>query len=486
MSFPRVDGRVGQSVDGRWARALLLLACAGSLGGCAGGDEASGFRDDRLERDGIRQGAGEAEVTSAADALEAYYKSKQNAGRVSPANTATNGSRAGETRAGDTASKAAGQSDVWSSDVPPRRAIKNPPITMQAPGTPKPPTAAPSASVVANEPPALQPNSLAANTPATMTGVVETTPGKTPSLRVGDQGFISGLEATRAPAVPVATTKPAETAAEKQQRLMSELAETLSANKVESETLGSAVRLAMLEAAISASATPGGAGATIADRNAARSLGARVDQIVQTLSPQDAMVLSAARTTLRELAREGASAGEGKSASEVVRAIEQGAAQAAAAQPLNLPTVVLCTKVDGYGRYAPVSGATMLAGRGMTALVYSEVANFANTPASEATIGATDSATGYHVQLSQALTLYDSHGTAVWSMPAQSVRETSRNARREYFLVQRLELPGTLAPGAYTLKVSVRDVGRNAETEKTLPIRVVANQDAKERGKGLR
>src|ERR1019366_5662652 len=45
---------------------------------------------------------------------------------------------------------------------------------------------------------------------------------------------------------------------------------------------------------------------------------------------------------------------------------------------LSLPTVVLCKKVDGYGKYEPINPASFPAGQPNLMIVYCEIANFAS------------------------------------------------------------------------------------------------------------
>ena len=66
------------------------------------------------------------------------------------------------------------------------------------------------------------------------------------------------------------------------------------------------------------------------------------------------------------------------------------------------------------------------------------------------------------VNLGQTLSLYHTDGTLAWKRTEQVLRDVSRNVRRDYYLVQRIDLPPTLSVGTYNLKVTVRDLSGNA------------------------
>ncbi len=126
----------------------------------------------------------------------------------------------------------------------------------------------------------------------------------------------------------------------------------------------------------------------------------------------------------------------------------------------------LCSRVYSYGRFDPMGTDLFVAGKPIRALVYVEVDGFTNKDAGDGM---------KQVELSQSLTLYhDADGLEMWSRAAKSVSETSRNPRRDFFLVQEVELPRNLSVGKYSLKVRVEDKATGAQAEATIPISVVA------------
>jgi len=57
------------------------------------------------------------------------------------------------------------------------------------------------------------------------------------------------------------------------------------------------------------------------------------------------------------------------------------------------------------------------------------------------------------------------------------VRDRSRTRRRDFYIVQRIDLPANLSVGKYNLKVAVRDrhAPGGAEAEAVVPIQIVAD-----------
>ena len=73
--------------------------------------------------------------------------------------------------------------------------------------------------------------------------------------------------------------------------------------------------------------------------------------------------------------------------------------------------------------------------------------------------------------------LFHDDGSRQWRSAEAVIRDTSRT-RRDFFLVQRIDLPANLSVGKYNLKVTVRDrlAGEGgAEAELAVPIQIVAD-----------
>jgi len=159
---------------------------------------------------------------------------------------------------------------------------------------------------------------------------------------------------------------------------------------------------------------------------------------------------------------------------------------------LAIPRAVLCTKVDGYGLFEELktydNTYKLVAGRKHRLIVYCEIENFAHQRERR------DGADGYRVELTQGLNLYlfspqGSEGDVLaWSKPIERIVDFSINRRRDFFIVQIIELPETLTIGRYNLKVTAADetsaggaggavpAGRLASA--LIPIEIVADASA--------
>lgn len=144
---------------------------------------------------------------------------------------------------------------------------------------------------------------------------------------------------------------------------------------------------------------------------------------------------------------------------------------------LSLGTVALCTRVESFGRYAAYPSTRFIAGRANAAILYVEVGNFKQLPTGMVSTDGTGD--GYSVELTQQARLFDDKdGSLQWKYAAATIRDSSRTRRRDFFVVQRIELPSNLSIGQYTLKVTVRDVAGGEEAEATVPIQIVADPTA--------
>ncbi len=131
---------------------------------------------------------------------------------------------------------------------------------------------------------------------------------------------------------------------------------------------------------------------------------------------------------------------------------------------LTIPTTKLCRWVKGYGVYETFATNTFPAGRSEPVIVYCELQNFAATA---------DAAGMFHTKLSMTVGLYDAAGGS--AQPAKTVKDIddiSANSRTDFFLTRVFFLAGTLAPGKYTMKVTIEDVLANKIATTTMPITI--------------
>lgn len=134
---------------------------------------------------------------------------------------------------------------------------------------------------------------------------------------------------------------------------------------------------------------------------------------------------------------------------------------------LSLPTMDLCTRVGGFGDYAPFERRIFLAGAEQRVIVYLEVEDFTSEI----------NASNEHVtELAQQLTIYsDRDGIPVWKEDWQTAVDVSRNRRQDFFTVQVVTLPKALSVGKYQLKIRVRDEKSRAEAEGSIEFEMVAD-----------
>jgi hypothetical protein len=132
---------------------------------------------------------------------------------------------------------------------------------------------------------------------------------------------------------------------------------------------------------------------------------------------------------------------------------------------LRVGSMALCTRVDGFGVYQAIDADRLPAGREHALVLYCEVENFLPRRLDNGQ---------WETNLTQETVLYDPTGRRVWSLKPQEARDVCRNQRRDFFLGQRLTIPSSLAPGAYTLRVTLIDQNSNRVAEGTLPLRLTA------------
>lgn len=135
--------------------------------------------------------------------------------------------------------------------------------------------------------------------------------------------------------------------------------------------------------------------------------------------------------------------------------------------PLHIRKVEIARSVSSFGVYQAMETRTFLAGRPQPMIVYVELEHF------KAIKG---DAGKYAVKLAQELVLYnEADGLAIWREPRVQISDESLNRRRDFFVVQRIELPARLGVGKYLLKVTMSDLQGGSIDETTVPIQVVAD-----------
>jgi hypothetical protein len=121
---------------------------------------------------------------------------------------------------------------------------------------------------------------------------------------------------------------------------------------------------------------------------------------------------------------------------------------------LAVPVLTFASAATGFGVYEP-SPATLSPRGNTSAILYYEVANFTSR---------LNDRKLWETRLTQQFTLFDATGKQVWQDRLQSITDTCRNRRTDFFMGLPLRLPAVPA-GKYTLKLTLTDlnVGRVAE-----------------------
>ena len=153
-------------------------------------------------------------------------------------------------------------------------------------------------------------------------------------------------------------------------------------------------------------------------------------------------------------------------------------AQSINGSPLTVSAVALATAVESFGRYTPIGTDIFLTGQKTPLLLYTEVADFKNSK--DATTGSgegpTSSGGEFLVRLTLSIQLLSTSGIVpVINHGSEELRSTARSPRREMFIARRIEIPASVPPGSYVLKITVRDELANTQVERTLQLHMTAD-----------
>lgn len=151
--------------------------------------------------------------------------------------------------------------------------------------------------------------------------------------------------------------------------------------------------------------------------------------------------------------------------SRKVRALLELADRLRAQADLIIPTLALCTKVDGFGVYDPVDPARFTAMKEHQIIVYCEVENFASHQNDKKL---------WETKLSQEVVLYTETGLPVWQDKTESIPDLARNRRHDFFVVKKTKFPPNITIGRYLLKVTIVDQQASRVAEATIPVTFVA------------
>ncbi len=144
-------------------------------------------------------------------------------------------------------------------------------------------------------------------------------------------------------------------------------------------------------------------------------------------------------------------------AAEILDALDEVRITVARQAPLELGEVRFCDRVRGFGSYDVVPAARFQ--RRQNVCLYSEVKNFVSErdkgeggkPGDKKSDGL------YRVLLNERVSLENAEGKSVWQESFPNIEDLCRQARQDFFLATRLNIPADAAPGKYTLKVTIED-----------------------------
>jgi hypothetical protein len=205
-----------------------------------------------------------------------------------------------------------------------------------------------------------------------------------------------------------------------------------------------------------------------------------LELVFRAVTPDQRRTVEAARDLMRSFATDpNLTSGDPGAMARLLREEADQLSGTAPQDGLALGTVALCQRVDGFGRFATLGTNSFVAGRPNAMIVYSEIENFSQTRGTDAVGPVKAGVEQWRVELGQTVHLYlESDGSEQLVLPESVVRDASTSKRRDFFLVQRVDLPRNLSVGNYNLKIAVRDVASGAIAERSIPIRVVADSSA--------
>ncbi len=185
--------------------------------------------------------------------------------------------------------------------------------------------------------------------------------------------------------------------------------------------------------------------------------------VIASLSPEDREVLMTVLDGLSNFRVSARSEGN-VLLSKKVRPMLEMADRLRSTADLEVPTVSLCRRVDGFGVYEPIEPARFVTGREHPVIIYCEVENFSSR-LNEKKL--------WETRLTQETVLYTESGQAVWQEKSRMIVDQARNRRHDFFTVRMAKLPAQLEPGKYLLKVTVIDQQVKRVAEGTATVQVV-------------
>lgn len=156
---------------------------------------------------------------------------------------------------------------------------------------------------------------------------------------------------------------------------------------------------------------------------------------------------------------------ESRRAGEAKQSLGEALVRLGELAPLVVRNLAFCTEIQSFGCNTPFPSYEFAPGQAV--LLYAEVDNFTSEPTPK----------GYHTALRSRYRIFDSQGRCVEDQDFTLTEEYCRNRRRDFFIGYHLSLPGQLAPGRYTLELTIEDLKSNKVGQSPIEfsIRAAAN-----------
>jgi hypothetical protein len=131
---------------------------------------------------------------------------------------------------------------------------------------------------------------------------------------------------------------------------------------------------------------------------------------------------------------------------------------------LEIPRLVLCREVRGFGQYTPIDPPRFIAGRVNELVIYAEVSNFVSQPLDDGM---------YETRFSMQTTILTHGGDTALQIKDSDIVDRCANRRRDCYIPRLIRLPATLSPGEYVAKVTLVDKLGEKVTENRATFRIL-------------
>jgi hypothetical protein len=129
--------------------------------------------------------------------------------------------------------------------------------------------------------------------------------------------------------------------------------------------------------------------------------------------------------------------------------------------PLGISDLRLCRKVSGFGSFESLDATSLKAGQHV--LVYCELAGLRYEAADKGFVSRVSS----HIEIRPA-----GGGPAQWDHDLGAAEDVCRRRRRDYYVNYRVELPKSLVPGSYRLRLIQNDLVAHHSTSAEIPLSI--------------